>query len=60
MSRYPDQVAAIPDDLKPDSAHGVDIAVVATSKYPEDVLAQLADALAAREEPFTVVVIGRQ
>lgn len=49
---YPGEVEAIPADLKPEvktvlggPGGGVDIAVVATGKYPHEVIGQLSDAL---------------
>ena len=45
LSAYADQVAPIPPDLRPDP-EAVDVAVVATGKWPHEILGQLFDALA--------------
>ena len=55
---YPGEVKAIPADLKPEvktvlcgTGGGVDVAVVATGKYPHEIIGQLSDAIgAARPE----------
>jgi hypothetical protein len=45
LSAYADQLAPIPPDLRPEP-EAVDVAVVATGKWPHEILGQLFDALA--------------
>ena len=45
LSAYADQVAPIPPDLRPEP-EAVDVAVLATGKWPHEILGQLFDALA--------------
>lgn len=47
LAAWPEEVAAIPVDLRPDPEHGIDIAVVASGKYAHDVIGQLSAAVGA-------------
>lgn len=60
LARYPSEVAAIRDDLKPVPSQGVDVALLATGKYPEDILRQLADALIDTLAPAAPGVAERE